>query len=50
MPHGCLPQPKAHLYVIAITYFMAFDTMFYPLSFRATNTRHTKPRGLGYKQ
>ena len=38
------------LYVIAITYFMAFSTMFHPLSFCATNLEHTKLRGLGYKQ
>ena len=37
-------------YVIALKYFMAFDTMFYPLSFRARNIRHTKPRDLGYRQ
>ena len=28
---------------------MAFETMFHPFSFRATN-RYTKPRGSGYKQ
>ena len=33
MPHGCLLLSKAHLYVIAVAYFMVFDTTFYPLSF-----------------
>ena len=36
MPHGCFHQPKAHLYVIVVTYFMFFDTLFHPLSFRIT--------------
>ena len=31
MPHGCLPQPKLHVYVIVIGYFMVFGTMFHPL-------------------
>ena len=38
------------LYVIAVTYFMAFNITFHPLSFRLTNFKHTKSRGLGYKQ
>ena len=45
------PQPKAPLYFIAITYFMAFNTMFHPFSFRATEitvlptgSEYTKPR------
>ena len=33
-----IPQPKSHLlYLVAVPYFMAFDTVFHPLSFRATN-------------
>ena len=50
MPHGCLPQHKASLYVNVVTHFMAFDTTFHPLSFCIRNIGHTKPRGLGYKQ
>ena len=54
MPHGwppTPPKPKAHLlYLTPVAYFMAFDTMFRPLSFCATNIGHTKPGGLGYKQ
>ena len=49
MSHGCLPQPKARLYIIAIRHFMAFHNMFHPLSFNTTNIRHTKPHGLVYK-
>ena len=52
MPYRWLPQHKAPHpppYVIAVTYFMAFDNTFQRLSFRARNIRHTKLRGLGYK-
>lgn len=49
--HPSPPQPKAPLYFIAITYFMAFNTMFHPFSFRATKimvlatgSEYTKPR------
>ena len=50
MSTGCLPQPNAHQYVIVVLYFMAFNFMFHPLSFHTKILRHTKPRGLGYKQ
>ena len=44
-------SPKAH-YALLLShiYFMAFDTMFHPLSFCTKTIGHTKPRGLGYKQ
>lgn len=31
-------------------YYMPFDTIFHPLSFRLANIGLTKQRGLGYKQ
>ena len=51
LPSSPPPQPKAHLlHLIAVAYFMAIDTSFHPLSFRATNIGHIKPGGFGYKQ
>ena len=46
VPHGCPspPPPPPPIYLIPVAYFMAFDTMFHPLSFHATNIGHTKPR------
>ena len=43
-------EPKAHLYVIAVTYFMVFDTMSHPLFFRVTKIRYTKPREFRHEQ
>ena len=33
-PHGLFHQPKAHLYIIAVTHLMVVDTMSHPLFLR----------------
>ena len=34
---------------MTVAYFMFFDIVFHPLSFRATNIGHTKLHGMDYK-
>ena len=46
MPHGCLPQLKANLYVIAAAHSIVFDSMFHPPYCYTTTIRHARPHGM----
>ena len=48
--HKIIHQPEAHLYVLAVTHFLVFDSMSHPIFFRVTKMGYIKPRGSQHKQ